>query len=126
MPLENVLKEELLSVNRGIVKKRKSVRALLENPHIEDGNRKIRVSDECLRIIEERCTLPLDDIYLPITFFIPAGLDEGYVKLGSEARVVELFGMRVRERNGQFWVKKYEIRKLISQYPGCFQSVIIP
>ncbi len=126
MPLENILREEILAVNKGVVKRRRSVSELIKDPVIRDGDREVKVSEECLKRIEEECTLPLDEVMLPVTFFIPAGLSEGYVQLRGDARIVELFGVTVRERNGLYWVKKYEIRSLISRYPGCFQSVVLP
>ncbi len=122
MGIENILKEEMLNVNRGIIKKRKSLKNLLSDPRIDD----VKLDEKCLRKIAERCTLPLDEILLPITFFLSAGLDEGYLQVENDARVVESLDIRVVARNGLFWVKKYDIRKLVTKYPGCFQMIILP
>ena len=126
MGLENILREEILSVNRGVIKKRRRLSELLEDPVIRDGKREVHLSEECLGLIAEKCNLPLDEILLPITFFIPAGLSEGYVQTIEDARVLEAMGLTVRERNHLFWVKKYEIRSIVAKYPGCFQSIIVP
>ena len=122
MGIENIIREEMLNVNRGIIKKRKKLSDLLEDPTIE-GN---RIDEKCLKIIADKCTLPTDEILLPITFFIPAGLDEGYLQVGNDARVAESLDVHVVLRNDLFWVKKYEIRKLVLNYPGCFQMIVLP
>ncbi len=122
MSIENIIKHEMLTVNRGIIKKRKCLKDLLSQPMI-DG---VRLDEKCLKKIAENCSLPLEDILLPITFFVPAGLDEGYLQVENDARVVESFNVRVVHRNKLFWVKKYEIRRLITQHPGCFQMIILP
>ncbi len=122
MGIENIIREEILNVNRGIIKKRRKLRDLLDNPIIE-GN---KVDENCLKTVAEKCTLPLDEILLPITFFIPAGLDEGYLQVENDAKVIESLGVNVVQRNDLFWVKKYEIRKLTLNYHGCIQMIILP
>ena len=122
MGIENIIREEMLNVNRGIIKKRKKLSELLKNPIIEGK----RIDEKCLKLIAERCTLPLDEVLLPITFFVPAGLDEGYLQVENDAKVIESLGIRAVLRNELFWVKKYEIRKLVLNYPGCFQMIILP
>ena len=122
MGIENIIREEMLNVNRGIIKKRKKLSELLKNPIIEGE----RIDEKCLKTIVERCTLPFDEILLPITFFVPAGLDEGYLQVESDAKVVESLGIHAVPRNNLFWIKKYEIKKLVLNNHGCFQMIILP
>jgi len=121
-----VLREELSNVNRGIIKNRRSLRELLRDPEIFDGRQSVRVSLDCLERIASSCNLPQSQILLPITFFVPAGLYEGYVLSEIDARVIESLGVSVRERAGKYWVRKHDIRNLESRFTGCFQSVILP
>ncbi len=126
MVIENILKEELMGINRGMVKRRVSLKRLLKEPVIEDGNQRIKINPEKLREIAEATNLPLDSVFIPITFFIPSNSYEGYLMDAKDARVVEDMGYELHERNGRYWISKYKIRKLIAQYPGIFQSVIVP
>ena len=125
MGIENIIKKEMLNVNRGIIKKRKSIRKLLEEPWIEVGKEKIKIDEECINRIAEKTTLPLDSLLLPVSFFVPAGLDEGYVEDERDARILEIFDVIPVYRKNKYWVKKYIIRKLEISHPGCFQSILV-
>ncbi len=126
MVIENILREEILGINRGIIKKRVSLKKLLENPVIEEGNRKIKIEREMLEDIARVTSLPLSSIFIPITFFIPSGSYEGYLMDSRDARLLRDMGYEIYERNDRFWIPKHKIRKLIARYPGIFQSVIVP
>jgi len=126
MSIENILNHELASVNSGIIKARAPLKKLLEQGEMLDGNKKIQLDKGCLESIAEHCNLPASDIYLPITFFVPAGLDEGYIMSENDARVVESLGIVVRARNSRFWVKKYDIAYLVVNFKNCFQRVFVP
>ena len=126
MVIENILKEELLEINKKIVKRRRKLNELLKDPIIEGENGKITIDMFCLKEIQRRCTLPLDSILLPITFFIPSGVSEGYVMDEKDARVVGLFVDSISKRDGKFWIDKYKIKKLANKYRGCFQIIILP
>ena len=125
MGIENVIKAEMLSVNRGIIKKRKSILKLLEDPYVRSGRNTVKINEECIKKIAEKITRPLDSVFLPVSFFIPAGVNEAYLAGEIDARVVEALDVVVQERNGRYWVKKYEMRRLIANYYGCFQSIIV-
>ncbi len=126
MVIENILREEILGVNKKIVKKRENLKKLLKEPVIEDENNKIFLNAICLKEIEKKCNLPVESIFLPITFFIPSGLSEGYVIDERDSRVVEVFIENIQKRNGKFWIEKYRIRELVNKYRGCFQIIILP
>jgi uncharacterized protein (UPF0216 family) len=57
--LKNLLKTELASINRGIVKKRKSLEKLLKNPVLEEGDTTIELDKSILKEISEKLTLSL-------------------------------------------------------------------
>ncbi len=122
MGIENVLHEEILSVNRGIIKKRKRLSQLKNDPVIEN----VKIDEKCIEEITRKSILPEDSILLPITFFIPSGLSEGYVVDERDARIVELFVEGIQKRDNKFWIKKYRIRELVNRYRGCFQVIILP
>ena len=126
MVIENILREEILGINKGIVKKRVSIKKLLEEPVIEENERKIKIDAEKLNTIAKATNLPLDSIFIPITFFIPPRSYEGYLMDWRDARLLEDLGYEVHERAGKYWISKYKIRKIIVEYPGIFQSVILP
>ncbi len=126
MVIENILKQEMLNVNRGVIKGRKSLKSLLEKPFVESQGRKIEVDESILREIAEKTTYPLSQIFFPVNFFIPAGSYEGYVQGEDEREVLSVLGIEVVERAGRYWVKKYTIRRLCRDYPGLFQSIILP
>ncbi len=126
MGMENILNNELASINRGIIKARVPLIKLLENPELLSGGKKIHINKKCLETIAENCNLPTTDIYLPITFFVPAGIDEGYIMSETDARVIEALNIKVRARNSRFWVKKYDITNLVVKFPNCFQRVLVP
>ncbi len=126
MVIENILREEILGINRGLIKKRVSLKRLLEEPVIQDGERKIKLDEEKLQELAKVTSLPLDSIFFPITFFIPSGSYEGYVMDIKDAKFLTDIGENIHERNGKFWIPKHRIRKLESQYRGVFQSIILP
>jgi len=126
MVIENILQHEILGLNRDIIKRRVPLKSLLENPVIKEGDREIRVSEECLQRIAGSCNLPQDSIFLPITFFIPAGSYEGYLTSEGDYEVVSSLGYDLYKRGDKYWIAKYKIRKLVASCPGVFQSVIVP
>jgi len=126
MVIENIIQRDILGINKEIIKKRVALQALLKNPVIVEGGKKIRMDKECLERIAKQCNLPQSQIFLPITFFIPAGSYEGYISSEEDCKVVSSLGYVLYERNGRFWIAKYKIRKLVSSCPGVFQSIIVP
>ena len=126
MVIENIIQQDILSINREIIKKRVSLQGLLKDPVIEEKGKKIKIKEECLDRIAERCNLPQSQIFLPITFFIPAGSYDGYLSSEKDYEVVSSLGYELYKRNGRYWIAKYKIRKLVSSCPGVFQSIIVP
>lgn len=126
MVIENILKEEILGINRGLIKKKVSLKSLLKEPVIRDSAIELKVEEEKLKEIARIASLPLDSIFFPITFFIPSGSYEGYVMDWKDAKLLEDMGFELHKRDGKYWIPKYQIRKLVSQYRGLFQSVILP
>ncbi len=126
MVIENILQHEIMQINREIIRKRVCIRELLEDPLIRDGNRKIPVNEECIARIASGCTLPLSDIFLPVTFFIPAGSYEGYITSSKDAEILNALGIELSKRGEKYWLAKYRIRKLERTCLGIVQSVILP
>lgn len=126
MVIENILQHEIMQINQEIIRKRVCIRELLENPVIEERNRKIHVSEGCIERIARECNLPLSDIFLPITFFIPAGSYEGYITSPNDSEILNALGIELSKRGGKYWLAKYRIRKLESMCKGIVQSVILP
>ncbi len=126
MVIENIIQHELQSINREIVKKRVCLKDLLEKPEIEERNRKIKLNRECLENIAKNCHLPLSQIFIPITFFIPAGSYEGYLTSSKDVEIVESLGMKMIKRGDKYWLPKYKIRALERNCSGVFQSIILP
>jgi len=126
MVIENILREEILGINRGLIKKRVSLKRLLEDSVIRDSEREVKLEREMLEEIARLVSLPLDSIFFPITFFIPSGSYEGYVLDRRDAKILEDIGENIHERDGRFWIPKHRIRKLESQYRGLFQSILLP
>ncbi len=122
--LETILRFDLSRINAGIIRTRKNLASLLEDPTIRDGERTVRIPVEHLEDIRRKCTLPSTRILLPITFYLPAGSYECYLLSRDDATVVRDLGLNPDERCGRFWVPKWMMRGLIRQYPGCFQVVI--
>ncbi len=125
MEIENLIKNEIITVNKGIIRRREPVSKLMINPVLKDGTTTVKLNENCIQRIAENCNLPLSAIYLPITFFVPYGLGEGYLFSEKEARVVEIFSIETSFRAGKYWVKNYEINRLIAHYHGCFQRIFI-
>ncbi len=126
MVIENIIQQDILSINKEIIKKRVSLQKLLEKPVIEEKGKKIKIRKECLERIAEHCNLPQSQIFLPITFFIPAGSYEGYILSSVDAEVLASLGYTTYLREDKYWLAKHKIRKLISSCPGVFQSIILP
>jgi uncharacterized protein (UPF0216 family) len=126
MVIENILQNEILEINKEIIKKRVSLEKLLKEPFIESSNKVIQLDKNCLERIAKNCNLPKSQIFLPITFFIPAGSYEGYILSKNDAEVVSALEFDLHLRNDRYWLPKYQIRKLIRDCPGIFQSVIVP
>lgn len=122
--IETVLRIELGRINQGIVKARRALSSLLDDPVIRDGERCIRMNTEALENIRRKCTLPSTRIFLPITFYLPAGSYECYLLSRGDATVVRDLGLNPDERGGRFWVAKWKVRELTKRYPGCFQVII--
>ncbi len=125
MNLETVLRIDLSRINAGIIRIRKTLATLLENPTIRDGERTVRIPMEMLEEIRRRCTLPSTRILLPITFYLPAGSYECYLLSRDDAAVVRDLGLEPDERGERFWVPKWRVMGLVKRYPGCFQVVFI-
>ncbi len=126
MVIENILKNEILDVNRGIIKGRRNLAQLLEEPFLVSEGRRVEVDTGLLKKVAEETTFPLSQILFPVNFFIPAGSYEGYVQDESSVEVLRILGIHTAERGGRYWVQKYVIRRLTRDYPGLFQSIILP
>jgi uncharacterized protein (UPF0216 family) len=126
MKLETIIQGDISSINRNLIKKRVSIEELLKHPVIIEGHREIKVEESCIKTIVERCHLPLSEIKLPITFFVPAGLYEGYVLSETDARVLRALGVECSHRGGKYWLGKHIIRSLERNFAGCFQSMVLP
>ncbi len=126
MDIENLIKNEISTVNKGIIRSRAPVSILMNEPALKDDGNTVKLNENCIHRIVDNCNLPLSAIYLPITFFVPYGLGEGYLLSEKDARVVEIFRIETSFRAGKYWVKNYEINRLIAHYNGCFQKVFIP
>ncbi len=126
MGLERVIHNEMLSVNRGIIKRRKNIQILLSEPYLERDETRVKVDENCLKKIEKEITLPLSMVFLPVSFFLPAGLDEGYLTDENDVRVAEIFGIKATTRDKRWWFKKNQVRRLVSEHPNCFQIIVVP
>ena len=126
MVIENIIQQDILSINKEIIKKRVSLQKLLKEPVIEEGGKKIKIREECLERITEQCNLPQYQIFLPITFFIPARSYEGYIISPTDAEVLASLGYPTSLREDKYWLAKHKIRKLEHLCPSIFQSIIVP
>jgi len=115
--IDNILREEIASINRGIIRERKSLEKLLRNP-ILGGN---ELDLEKLKYIAEKVSLPLSRVLLPITIFVPARSSEGYVVTEEDARVIEDLGCRVSKRENGYFLAKRSAQQLVRRFPFCFQ-----
>ena len=119
--LTTLLKTELSSVNRGIVKRRKSLADLLKNPVFEEGDNTIELDKAILEEIANKLTSPSSEVLFPVTVYLPSGTSEGYITGEREAKTADELGADGIFRDGKYWVQKYRARSLSRKYPGLFQ-----
>jgi uncharacterized protein (UPF0216 family) len=119
--LTTLLKTELSSINRGIVKRRKSLADLLENPVFEEGDNTIELDKAILEEIANKLTSPSSEVLFPVTVYLPSGTSEGYITGEREAKTADELGADGISRGGKYWVQKYRARSLSRKYPGLFQ-----
>ena len=123
--LKNLLKTELASINRGIVKKRKSLEKLLENPVLEEGDTTIELEKSILEKISKKLTSPSSEILFPITIYLIPGTSEGYIRGEREAKTADELGADGISRGDKYWLQKYRAKSLSHKYPGLFQIFYI-
>jgi uncharacterized protein (UPF0216 family) len=121
--LKNLLKMEASSINRDIIKRRKTLAKLLENPVFEEGNATIELDKNMLEGIAEKLTSPPSEVLLPVTIYIPAGTSEGYINEVHEAKTADELGAKGMSRGGKYWVQKYRAKSLCQKYPHIFQII---
>ena len=119
--LTTLLKTELSSINRGIVKRRKSLADLLENPVFEEGDNTIELDKAILEEIANKLTSPSSEVLFPVTVYLPSGTSEGYITGEREEKTADELGDDGISRDGKYWVQKYRARCLSRKYPGLFQ-----
>lgn len=119
--LTTLLKTELSSVNRGIIKKRKSLADLLCNPVFEEGDHTIELDTTILRDVAEKLSSPRDEVLFPVTIYLPSGTSEGYITGEREAKTADELGADGILRGGKYWLQKYRAKSLCRKYPYLFQ-----
>ena len=119
--LTNLLKTELSSINKGIIKRRKSLADLIDNPVIGDGDTVVELDKSMLEEISKKLTSPSFEVFFPVTVYLPSGTSEGYITGEREARTADELGAGGIKRGGKYWVQKYRARSLSHKYPGLFQ-----
>ena len=119
--LSNVLKTELASVNRGIIKKRKSLAELLENPVFEEDGNTVALDKTVLEEVSGRLTSPSSEALFPITIYLPSGGSEGYIRGEREAKIADELGADGVSRKGKYWLQKYRARSMSHKYTGLIQ-----
>jgi uncharacterized protein (UPF0216 family) len=119
--LTNLLKTELSSVNRGILKKRKSLADLLKNPVFEEDDNTVEIDKAVLEEVAEKVTSPLSEVLFPVTIYLPSGGSEGYVRGEREARTADDLGADGVTREDKYWIQKYRARSMSQKYSGLFQ-----
>jgi uncharacterized protein (UPF0216 family) len=119
--LTNLLKTELASVNRGIIKKRKSLAELLENPGFEEGANTVELDTTALEEVAARLTSPSSEALFPLTIYIPSGGSEGYIRGDREAKIADELGADGVSRGDKYWLQKYRARSLSHKYAGLIQ-----
>lgn len=119
--LKNLLKTELSSINRGILKKRKSLAELLKKPVFEEGDSTIELDKNMLKEIAKKLTSPTFEVLFPVTIYLPSGTSEGYITGKKEAKTADELGADGISRGGKYWVQKYRAKSLSHKYPGLFQ-----
>ena len=120
-PLSTLLKTELSSINRGIIKRRKSLAELVKNPVFEEGDTTIKLDKNILEEIAQKLTSPSSEVLLPVTIYLPSGTSEGYITGEREAKTADELGAGGISRRGKYWVQKYRAKSLSRKYPGLFQ-----
>ena len=119
--LTNLLKTELSSVNRGILKKRKSLADLLKNPVFEEDDNTVEVDKAVLEEIAAKVTSPLSEVLFPVTIYLPSGGSEGYIRGEREAKTADELGAGGVTREDKYWIQKYRARSMSQKYSGLFQ-----
>ena len=119
--LTTLLKTELSSVNRGIIKKRKSLADLLKNPVFEEGGNTIKLDKAILEEMAKKLSSPSTEIRFPVTIYLPSGTSEGYITGKREAKTADELGADGISRGGKYWLQKYRAKSLSHKYPGLFQ-----
>ena len=119
--LKSILKAEASSVNRNIIKRRKTLSKLLENPVFEQGGTTIEVDKNMLEEVAGKLSSPPPMVLLPVTIHIPAGTAEGYISEENEAKTADELGAGGMSRGGKYWVQKYRAKTLCRKYPHVFQ-----
>jgi len=119
--LTNLLKTELASINRGIIKRRKSLAELLKNPIFEEGDTTVELDKNIIEKIAEKLSLPTSEVLFPVTIYLPSGTNEGYITGERETKIADELGAGGISRAGKYWVQKYRAKSLSHKYPGLFQ-----
>jgi len=119
--LTNLLKTELASVNRGIIKKRRSLADLLKNPVFEEGGNTVELDKTALEEVAARLTSPSSEALFPLTIYLPSGGSEGYVRGVREAKIADELGADGVSRGDRYWLQKYRARSLSHKYEGLIQ-----
>ena len=119
--LTTLLKTELSSVNRGIIKKRKSLADLLKNPVFEEGGNTIELDKAILEEMVKKLSSPSTEVRFPVTIYLPSGTSEGYITGKREAKTADELGADGISRGGKYWLQKYRAKSLSHKYPGLFQ-----
>jgi len=87
--LKTLLKTELSSVNRGIIKKRKSLADLLKNPVFEEGGNTFELDKTVLEDVAKKLSSPSSEVLFPVTIYLPSGTSEGYIRGEREASTAD-------------------------------------
>ena len=119
--LTNLLKTEFASVNRGIIKKRRSLADLLKNPVFEEGGNMVELDKTALEEVAARLTSPSSEALFPLTIYLPSGGSEGYIRGNREATIADELGADGVSRGDKYWLQKYRARSLSHKYAGLIQ-----
>ena len=119
--LTNLLKTELSSVNRGIIKKRKSLAELLTNPVFEEDGNTVELDKTVLEEVAATLTAPSSEALFPVTIYLPSGGSEGYIRGEREARIADELGADGVSRGDKYWLQKYRARSMSHKYAGLIQ-----
>ena len=119
--LKNLLKSELSSVNRGIIKKRKSLAKLLKDPVFKEGGSTVELDKATLEEVKEKLSSPASVVFFPVTVYLPSGTSEGYITGEREAKTAGELGAGGVSREGKYWIQKYRARSMFRKYQGLFQ-----